>query len=116
VVRVIAGPTGFIDEMNNCSQQIDHFLRFEIEFQKIEKEVEGMTDDQVLEYLDYANRLFYLNRYTYCVKYKAALYRSDNNIAMLIQNGMGSILKKIVQRNPELRSQFRLINDMRYDS
>ena len=117
VVRVIAGPTGFIDEMNNMFPTDDHFLRFEIEFQKIEKEVEGMTDDQVLEYLDYANSYSTSTGTPIGVKYKAALYRSDNNIAMFdFRMGMGSILKKIVQRNPELRSQFRLINDMRYDS
>jgi len=115
VTQIIAGPNGFTD-MSDFFPTDAHFLRFEIELEKIEDEVSEMTDAQIIEHFDIANSYSSSTGTATGVKYKMALYRSDNNVAMFdFRMGMGSILKKIMQRNPDLSDRFSLIHDMRFD-
>lgn len=116
VKRILFGPNGPQNDMKDMFPTDSHFLRFEIEYQKLLSETENMSDSEVLDHLYYANSYSTSTGTRIGVLYKTALYRSDNNKAMFdFRMGFASILRRLVQVEPALKDQYRLINHMRYD-
>jgi hypothetical protein len=93
-----------------------HYMRYDIEFQKLEEEVQDLTDEEILDrfyYMHDAERNI-LN--ADAVMKKVALYRSDNNIAMFdYRMGYVSILKGLLKKYPELSQQYALVKDLKND-
>ena len=93
----------------------NHFIRFEIERQKINEEIKDMTLEEIREKYYYVNNTGNKTLTKIGIVNKLALYRSENNVAMFdFQWGVASILKSIVRKYPYLADQFSLIHDMKY--
>ncbi len=95
-----------------------HYVRFKIEYNKIQEEWLGKSDkDLALPYYYIFNTSLSSNP-TYTKGFsqvKLAMYRSNNNVAMFDSDfGYASILKNILIQYPELMKKFYLLRDMMY--
>jgi len=94
----------------------NHFIRFDIEYKKLQLETEDMTDDEIRDKYYYAYSAKGAVVTTAGILTKVALYRSDNNIAMFdYRMGMASIFEEIKKKHPHLEQQFDLIFDLKRD-
>ncbi|MHA2089214.1 MAG: hypothetical protein ACW98K_00020 [Candidatus Kariarchaeaceae archaeon] len=101
--------------LGNVFPTTNHFLRFEIERQKINEETKDMTLEEMRDKYYYVNNTGNKTLTKIGIINKLALYRSDNNVAMFdFQWGFASILKSITRKYPHLSDQFSLIHDMKY--
>jgi len=115
--------TGLLNEGNanmdllNKFPTDSHFIRYDIEYKRLQLEVENMTEDKIKKKFYYAfdskSKIVTIE----AVLTKIALYRSDNNIAMFDSRmGMSSIFEQIKKKYPHLESQFDLVYDLKRDS
>lgn len=103
-------------ELLNKFPTENHFIRYDIEYKKLQIETENMTDEEIIDnyYYAYSSKVGVVS--VEAILVKVALYRSDNNIAMFdFRMGMSGILDEIVKKHPDLALQFDLVNDIKRD-
>ena len=94
----------------------NHYIRYDIEYKKLQAQTWDMTDEEIKEefYYAYSNTAGIVT--TQAILTKMALYRSDNNIAMFdYRMGMAGILTEIKKKHPHLEEQFDLVYDIKRD-
>ena len=94
----------------------NHFIRYDIEYKKLQVETWDMDTEEIIKKYYYAYSTLGGTVSTQAMLVKMALYRSDNNIAMYdYRMGMSRILAEIKKKHPTLSEEFDLIHDMKRD-
>lgn len=94
----------------------EHFLRYNLELQKINTEIQNAIDagKEVIDKYREDNYLFLENnKLSAKAKVRMALWRSKNNVAFFSQEfGVWNMLRKIKNKYPELAQMYQLLDDI----